>query len=351
VTPRVRNLTIGSALCAGLWLVACGGATGDPLGHGVHHESGGTESGTGGSAQNGNGGEAGDGSGGASAGAASGAGGKGSGGAIGRGGSTGSGGRVGSGGSFGSGGSVGSGGVVIGTGGRAAETGGRGPGTGGDGGVPSWSCRTPYRPPIVGPRKDGPINPGMDCNSLPDSVVLERYADESAKVPTGFFYEEPGEIVYWNIACSASLDATTMAARTEVGGTLDGTATTPYFYEAAMCNGDARTRYRRLRCDYYDGTHLKRGPTTSGVDDLLFWSGLMWFVANENLDGAMLISGSTTIGNATDLAEICTTKTTYGDFGLCDSITLTSTVVKGSVDGTAGLVSIVDLRTIKGKCR
>lgn len=237
------------------------------------------------------------------------------------------------------------------TGGRNPGTGGRDVGTGGTGGVPSWSCRAPYKAPVVGPRKDGPANPGMSCDTLPDAVVLERYADETAKVPTGFYYEEPGEIVSWDLdaGCSASLEATTAAGGAQVGGMLDGTYTAPYFFEAAFCNGDARTRYRRLRCDYYDGMRLLRGPT-GGVDDLLFWSGLMWFAPNHDLGGATLLSGAMTIGDATDFADTCTAHVTFGDFGLCDTIALTSTRVRGTVNGEVALISTVDGRTIKGKC-
>jgi len=325
-------LMLGCALSSLSSALACGGTTGDQLGRGNNETGGAGGRGTGGEEPVGSGGAAGDGS-------ARGAGGKGG---AGRGG-------MGSGGRAGTGGTVGAGGVVE-TGGRAA-TGGRPDGMGGVGGVPSWSCRAPYKPPGGGPREDGPANPGMSCETLPDSIVLERYADETAKVPTGFFYEEPGEIVRWDLmaGCSPSLGDTIVAARKALGGNPDVNASTPFFHEAGVCNGEARTRYRRIRCDYYDGMKLRREPT-GGVDDLLFWSGLMWFAANHDLGGNNLISGSMTIGDATDTAEICTTKTTYGDFGLCDTITLTSTKVRGSVDGTVVVDTITDERTIKGKC-
>ena len=58
----------------------------------------------------------------------------------------------------------------------------------------------------------------------------------------------------------------------------------------------------------------------------------------------------TSIGSATDSMTMCTIRTTYGDFGVCDRITLQETAHSITVAGVVTLGEPETVRTIQGSC-
>jgi hypothetical protein len=251
---------------------------------------------------------------------------------------------VSSGGASSTGGSVGSGGV-----GPTGGTGGVRP-TGGTGGS-ILDCTTQYTP-AGGPRPDGPPVLGS-CASLSDAEILARYDDFAAKVPQGLYWE-PSMIAFWEDPCSPSLAQTVTRSSSAGLGTFDAQFETAWFYEAAYCQNGLRRVYRNLRCDYFDGTTIRLPPEVSRVpmpQDLAFLASLLWWRDNGNIGGNALLGYSIAIGNATDWVEMCTLRTTYGDFGLCDEITLESTTHTLRFGGTVELGTPSVIRTIQGRCR
>jgi len=220
-------------------------------------------------------------------------------------------------------------------------------GSGGSAGSPPdpSSCSEPYDGPVAGPRVSGPEAINMPCTDIPDEVILARYADFDAKMPQGLFWEPPPGAI-WEEPCSDSLADTVANAEAAELGEPDGEFETEWFYEATRCSGSQRRFYRNLRCDYFDGTMLADGSGQT----LPFLASLLWWQDNFNVDGNQLIGYSVQIGNATDWVEVCTIRTVYGDFGLCDEITLESTTHSVVFGGSVTLGEPEVVRTIQGEC-
>ena len=208
------------------------------------------------------------------------------------------------------------------------------------------SCETPYAAPRVGPREDGPA-PIIDCNSVSDAVLIERFEDFRLRVPQGFFFEPDNVVVLWKEPCSSSLDETAMRGPTDGMGVLEATVdNNPWFYEASYCYLGLRRRERNLRCDYFDGVQL--GDLKP--DNYRLFASLLWWRDHANQNGAAILGSSMAIGDATDTVELCTLEGTRGDFGLCDEIRLLRTRHRILASGEVRLGSPEVLRTVNGNC-
>jgi hypothetical protein len=221
----------------------------------------------------------------------------------------------------------------------------------GNGSVPSWSCERPYDGPTGGPRPDGPDNPSVaSCAEVADELILERYADWDAKVPAGFYFEPGGQLVRWAESCSEgpgeSLDA---AEATWPEGDVEAEHTTDYFYEVVVCDDGRRYLHRNLRCDYYDGTTLAGAPHADG-NELGFLAGLLWFMDYHNTGGYQIIAVIPEAGAEGSAVELCTTRTVFGDFGLCDEVELHATRYEITTEGEVTLESEQLVKTLEGQC-
>lgn len=224
-------------------------------------------------------------------------------------------------------------------------------GTGGEPGDPT-ACSASYDGPLAGPRADGP-DPVMEtCDSLSDDVIRARYDDPDAKVPKGLFWEPPGLMVTWEDPCSEAPDETLGRFMDAGLGTLNGQFSTDWFFETSYCNGDSRWFYRNLRCDYYDGTLSVAGQASVNHQNLAFLASLLWYQNFSNLGGSAIIGYATSSGASEESIELCTVRTVFGDFGLCDEIALDSTVYRLDTagDGTVTIEGPVNLRSIQGTC-
>lgn len=260
------------------------------------------------------------------------------------------------------------GGSTMATAGRRAESGRSGGGSSGSSPVAAGSmntasgtagdtdgnsrCTEPYAELPAGPRETGPENPGVPCDELSDESILESYAVRDRRTLRTYYYD-PAEVVIWGDRCSDdSWSAEAWAGETSGLEEPEATYTTDYFYEVAYCSAEraTRVRYRWLRCDYFDG-YFFWGPAPSNRDAPGFLGSLLWFTEQRGLEGSQLISVRNVPGDVSDTAELCTIRTTYGDFGLCDEITLESWLISigEEYDVTRSGPSVV--RTLTGKCR
>ncbi len=250
-----------------------------------------------------------------------------------------------------SGGNATAGTTAAGSGGEPGEAGAPSGGSGGTAGAAPnpMSCDVPYAGPVAGPRATGPEPINLPCASVTDEQILARYDDNDAKVPQGSFWEPPPGAI-WAEPCSASLEDTAANAAAAGLGEPEAEYETDWFYEATTCDGGQRRFYRNLRCDYFDGMTLANG--NQGVDGqaLAFLASLLWWQDNFNVTGNQLLGYSIAIGDATDWVEVCTIRTVYGDFGLCDEITLESTSHTIFFPGEVTLGEPEVVRTIQGDC-
>ena len=260
-------------------------------------------------------------------------------------GSTSAGGNVGAGGGTGVGGSAGNGnGGAAGEGG-STSSGGSGGGGGGTGGAPS-DCSLPYSGPIGGPRTDGPALIVTPCDQISDEVILGRYADASNKVPQGLYWEPPGIVSWWESPCSDSPDETLERSMERPLGDVEGQASSDWSHEVSGCFEGSRRVYSNLRCDYYDGEMLAGGA----FESLAYLASLLWWMDHGNLQGSQILGYTGSIGDATDQVIMCTIRTTFGDFGLCDQITLEQATHRVVVNGQVQLGEPSVVRTIEGTC-
>ena len=117
-----------------------------------------------------------------------------------------------------------------------------------------------------------------------------------------------------------------------------------------MPNGAFTVLFRNTRCDYYNGGVLAGGPFDDfeALGDL---AGYLWFTRNHNTGGYAIISGEGTIGNAAHFYELCHVTTVFGDFGLCDEITLYRTGFRiGILGGVVEISPPEQLRQVRGFC-
>lgn len=168
----------------------------------------------------------------------------------------------------------------------------------------------------------------------------------SAKVPQGFYWEPSGIVSWWEDPCSESPSSTLQRSHNKPVGDIEGQVTSDWSYEVSGCSSGDRRIYSNLRCDYFDGTTLALGS----YQELLYLASLLWWADNGNLGGSQILGFSANIGDAADQVTLCTIRTTYGDFGLCDTITLEQTTHRVTVDGTVTLGQPEAVRSIQGEC-
>jgi hypothetical protein len=259
-------------------------------------------------------------------------------------------------GTAGRGGQGGASGTMNGGGRGGADGGASGSGAGGAGGEPAAGgagtpidpvnpndCNVTYTGPSAGPRAGGPQPVMTGCDAISDDILLARYDELDEKVPEGLFWEPPPGAT-WQPPCSDSPEET--AASGANLGALEDTFTTDWFYEATFCEGSQRRLYRNLRCDYFDGSNL---ANPSG-EELVFLMSLLWWQQYFNMGGSAVIGYAVMPGDATDWVEFCTIGTVYGDFGLCDEITLTRWSGTVVVNGEVNLGEPEVVRVIQGEC-
>ena len=257
---------------------------------------------------------------------------------TGMGGSVGTGGSA-AGGATNTGGAGGSGGSTATNGGSAGANGG----SAGTGGTPG-ECPGPI--PFGGPREDGPQSINETCAQIDDDVILDRYHDTDAKVPQGLYYEQPGSVSWWEAPCSESLEDTVDRIGDRAIGEIQSQVATDWSYTVVGCADGAHRFYNNLRCDYFDGSTLDG----SSAEDLAFLASLLWWMERGNLTGAQILGYTESAGGATDMVAMCTIRTTFGDFGLCDQITLERTQYSITVSGSVTIGDTETLRTIEGDC-
>lgn len=248
----------------------------------------------------------------------------------------------------GSGGSGSSAGGATNSGGSSGSSGSGGStatngGSAGSGGTSS-DCSGAI--PFGGPREDGPEAIHQSCSLIEDDVILDRYDDTDAKVPRGLYYEQPGTVSWWDEPCSDSLDETVDRIGDHAIGEIQSQVATDWSYTVAGCMNGAHRFYNNLRCDYFDGTTLDG----SSAEDLAFLASLLWWMERGNLGGAQILGYTASIGGATDTVVMCTLRTTFGDFGLCDQITLEETQYTITVNGRVTIRDTETVRTIEGNC-
>jgi hypothetical protein len=238
---------------------------------------------------------------------------------------------------------------MAGAGGTASMAGAGGSAGAGGAPVPNNRCTGPYTP-AGGPRPDGPELIIDNCANIGDDVILARYDDFEARIPQGLYHDPNQASGVYQEPCSDALEDT-LARAAQVAqasdiGMEEGGVTMPWFYGATYCrDSGVRWLYRNLRCDYYDGTTF-----AGSSQDVPFLASVLWATEYENLSGAHILGYSISIGDFTDQIEMCTIQTVGGDFGLCDEITLYSTVHRLQADGVLVLGEPMPIRTIEGEC-
>ena len=217
-------------------------------------------------------------------------------------------------------------------------------GAGGTGNL--GDCLTPYTGPIGGPRADGPAPSVGTCESIPDASILQRYKDETQKTPMGLYWEPPGVVSLWEANCSESLEDTLMRSASAPLGNQEGSLASEWSYEVSGCDNGSRRIFSNLRCDYFDGSVLQNGS----YDKLAYLASVLWWMNNGNLGGSQILGFTGSIGDATDVVQMCTIRTTFGDFGLCDEITLEVSIHRIVAGSAVTLGEPMPIRTLQGDC-
>ncbi len=192
------------------------------------------------------------------------------------------------------------------------------------------------------------------CAGWSDAAILSVVYN-GPKVPAGYFVDSypSNEFPQWgSTGCSTSLANTQgVASSLFTTGTLTGaTRTTTEFYEVDVDVGMNTVHFREHRCDYWDGSTLGGTFPLSWLE-LQWLAGYLWYSDNHNIGGHHILGGFGNIGSATDWFDLCHVTTVYGDFGLCDEITLWSTghgVLQFQGDVTFS--PPVNHRTLEGNC-
>jgi len=174
---------------------------------------------------------------------------------------------------------------------------------------------------------------------------VARYDNDNLKVPQGLYWES-AEVSYWGESCSESPAETLDRSSEQPIGDVEEQGLSDWSYEVVGCFDGSRRFYSDLRCNYFDGTTLDG----NSIEDLAYLTSLLWWMDNGNLGGAQILGYTASIGSATDSMTMCTIRTTYGDFGVCDRITLQETAHSITVAGVVTLGEPETVRTIQGSC-
>lgn len=192
------------------------------------------------------------------------------------------------------------------------------------------------------------------CAAISDDT-LRTIVYEGPRVPAGFYYEEPADfqMFQWRTPCSDSLETTTSRAAALFGAdSLVSSAAYDKFFQTdalPVDTGGYHVLFRNTRCDYFDGTTLAGAPHDS-YDALGNLVSYLWFTENHDLTGSAIVSGEGAChGDGCDY-YLCAVQTVFGDFGLCDQITLTQQHYGISTAGSVRFAEPVEVRTIDGTC-
>ncbi len=93
------------------------------------------------------------------------------------------------------------------------------------------------------------------------------------------------------------------------------------------------------------------GAPFAGYDELQWLAGYLWYAGNHNISGHHIVDGFGAVGDATNFFSLCYVTTVYGDWGLCDEITLwqsDSSILQSTGTVTPGTPAF--LRMIQGNC-
>jgi hypothetical protein len=194
--------------------------------------------------------------------------------------------------------------------------------------------------------------PPINCTLPPTPSSCDSYSEEDVRplvydcsassegpiVPAGAYWEAIGEeSLFWFEPCSTSLAEThdtaivwakqTAGAKFAVTFLSDGE--TEYFHETAFNTDDGNRkgvfRYRRTRCDYFDGNTLGGAPFDS-VAPLNQLAGYLWFT-EVSLNRALL---AFLIKPAPEIQTSMCHARVYGELlpngaGACESVELLQT--------------------------
>ena len=209
--------------------------------------------------------------------------------------------------------------------------------------------------PDAGTSDAGVFDAGVavsSCGDLSDAQLMAAVYG-GPKVPPGFYFEMPGpmEGLQWRTPCSASLADTRTRAEMVFPGALTGVErSTPFFHEVTTMPSTFTFQFRNTRCDYFDGATLAGSPILSPAP-LKELADYLWFTQNHNFGGAHIIAGIEDVGSATQRYRLCHVSTVYGDFGLCDMVTLHTRAYSVVPDGSVTVSPDTSERTIMGMCR
>lgn len=196
--------------------------------------------------------------------------------------------------------------------------------------------------------------PTGPCSAITDEM-LRNVVYEGPRVPDGFYYEEPGEMAMfqWRTPCSDSLEGTVTQASGLFGAdNIVSAEAFDKYYQADMLppdTGGYHVLFRNTRCDYYDGSMLAGAPHET-ADALANLVSYIWFTENHDYYGSAIVSGEGSCDGEGCDYDLCTVQTVFGDFGLCDSITLSRQHYGVSTSGAVRFAAPVEVRTIDGTC-
>lgn len=189
------------------------------------------------------------------------------------------------------------------------------------------------------------------CDEITDAEIMAAVYG-GPLVPDGFYDETfgPHEGGQWREPCSGSLDDTRMRATALFGAAaLTGAErSSTQFHEVDVTSSGFTYHYRNTRCDYFDGTRLSAVVNDPGPLKAL--ADYLWFVQSHDLGGSHVLAGIERVGDATQRYDLCFVTTTYGDFGLCDRITLHTRSLSASFGGAVMIDPDVDGRSLQGEC-
>jgi hypothetical protein len=182
------------------------------------------------------------------------------------------------------------------------------------------------------------------CGDLTDEQ-LRALVYGGPKVPTGYFNDAPaGAILSWDPVCANDLNSARMSAAQALQAPFTESEQSPFYFEFQSTGGPYPRVYRVTKCSFWDGMRL-------GSFSLKELAGYLWFISNHNVTGNFIVTGVEYVGNATCWFTLCQVMTVYGDFGVCDEISLYERTYSISIsDGTVMVTSDMLVRTIQGQC-
>jgi hypothetical protein len=221
-----------------------------------------------------------------------------------------------------------------------------------DSGTPGEDAATPMDAAADAPIGSDAGSPSA-CNEITDAALFALVYGGAPRVPPGYYFETDEAMAYanWQSPCSSDLADTRARATTAYGAAaLTGEErTTEQFYEVDADSGGFTVHFRNTRCDYYDGSTFGGAPHDS-ADRIPLLASYLWWVDFYNLSGSSIAAGVTHPGGPPHEFDLCHVQTVYGDFGLCDEITLKERSFTVARDGATSIATDRDIRTVMGMC-